>query len=63
MTGVAQNSPTASLRLLIVSQYYWPENFRINDLAARLRARGHVVSVLTGLLFAGNLAPLRISMR
>jgi colanic acid biosynthesis glycosyl transferase WcaI len=39
----------APLRLLIVSQYFWPESFRINDLAARLRARGHHVSVLTGL--------------
>lgn len=37
------------LRLLIVTQYFWPETFRINDLAARLRARGHTVSVLTAL--------------
>jgi colanic acid biosynthesis glycosyl transferase WcaI len=37
------------LRLLIVTQYFWPENFRINDLAVRLRARGHAVSVLTAL--------------
>jgi colanic acid biosynthesis glycosyl transferase WcaI len=42
-------APAAPIRLLIVSQYYWPENFRINDLAARLRARGHRISVLTGL--------------
>jgi colanic acid biosynthesis glycosyl transferase WcaI len=39
----------APLRLLIVSHYYWPENFRINDLAGRLHERGHSVSVLTGL--------------
>ena len=37
------------MRLLIVSQYFWPENFRINDLASELVRRGHVVTVLTGL--------------
>jgi len=37
------------LRLLVVSQYFWPENFRVNDLVAELVARGHEVTVLTGL--------------
>jgi glycosyltransferase involved in cell wall biosynthesis len=37
------------LRLLVVSQYFWPETFRINDLVAELVARGHRVTVLTGL--------------
>ncbi len=32
-----------------MTQYFWPESFRINDLALGLRARGHEVSVLTGL--------------
>ena len=36
------------MRLLIVSQYFWPEDFRINDLAAEFVARGHEVTVLTG---------------
>jgi glycosyltransferase involved in cell wall biosynthesis len=36
------------MRLLVVSQYFWPENFRINDLVAELVARGHAVTVLTG---------------
>ena len=36
------------MRVLIVSQYFWPESFRINDLAVTLRARGHEVVVLTG---------------
>jgi colanic acid biosynthesis glycosyl transferase WcaI len=31
-----------------VSQYFWPENFRINDLVDELVARGHEVTVLTG---------------
>ena len=37
------------MRLLIVSQYFWPENFRINDLASEFANRGHQVTVLTGL--------------
>lgn len=37
------------MRILIVSQYYWPENFRINDLAAGLVERGHQITVLTGI--------------
>lgn len=36
------------MRLLVVSQYFWPENFRINDLVAGLIERGHEVTVLTG---------------
>jgi colanic acid biosynthesis glycosyl transferase WcaI len=35
------------MRLLIVTQYFWPENFRINDLALELANRGHDVTVLT----------------
>ena len=37
-----------NVRILIVTQYFWPENFRVNDLAAALQARGHAVTVLTG---------------
>ncbi len=36
------------MRILIVTSYYWPESFRITDLAAGLKARGHDVEVLTG---------------
>ncbi len=36
------------MKILIVSQYFWPEEFRINDLAAGLMQRGHSVTVLTG---------------
>ncbi len=32
----------------MVSQYFWPENLRINDLCAELVNRGHEVTVLTG---------------
>lgn len=37
------------MRLLIVSQYFWPETFRVNDLALGLKERGHDVVVLTGI--------------
>lgn len=37
------------MKVLIVSQYFWPENFRINDLAVSLVERGHEVTVLTGI--------------
>ena len=36
------------MRVLVLSQYFWPENFRINDLVIELMARGHDVTVLTG---------------
>ncbi len=36
------------MKILIVSQYFRPESFRINDLALTLKERGHEVSVLTG---------------
>lgn len=36
------------MRLLVVSQYFWPEDFRINELVAELVRRGHDVTVLTG---------------
>jgi glycosyltransferase involved in cell wall biosynthesis len=36
------------MKLLVVSQYFWPENFRINELVRSLVARGHNVEVLTG---------------
>ncbi|MBM61313.1 MAG: glycosyltransferase WbuB [Acidobacteria bacterium] len=36
------------MKLLIVSQYYWPEAFRINEIAKSLVDRGHQVTVLTG---------------
>ena len=36
------------MRILVVSQYFWPEAFRINDLVQGLLDRGHEVTVLTG---------------
>ena len=36
------------MRVLVVSQYFWPEVFRVNDIVADLVKRGHDVTVLTG---------------
>jgi glycosyltransferase involved in cell wall biosynthesis len=36
------------MRILIVSQHFWPENFRINSIALSLYNLGHKVDVLTG---------------
>jgi len=36
------------MRILVVTQYFWPENFRINDLVQGLRNGGHEVTVYTG---------------
>jgi len=37
------------VKILIVSQYYYPEQFQINEIAPELVKRGHQVTVLTGL--------------
>lgn len=36
------------MKVLIVSQYFWPEHFRINEVAKSLLEKGHDVVVLTG---------------
>ena len=35
--------------ILVVSQYFYPESFRINDICQELVKRGHKVTVLTGI--------------
>lgn len=37
------------MRILVVTQYFWPENFRVNDLVKEWVQRGHRVTVLTGI--------------
>ncbi len=37
------------MRILVVTPHYWPEPFRVADVAAALKARGHHVEVLTAL--------------
>lgn len=36
------------MKILVISQYFWPENFRVNDLCENLLDKGHEVSILTG---------------
>ena len=36
------------MKILVISQYFWPENFRVNDLCLELKQRGYEVTVLTG---------------
>lgn len=37
------------MKILVVTQYFWPEEFRINDICEGLVEKGHKVEVLTGL--------------
>lgn len=37
------------MKILIVTQYFYPENFKSNDLAFELKKRGHDITVLTGI--------------
>jgi len=36
------------MRVLIVTQYFWPEYFRINDLVEELKEKGFNINILTG---------------
>ena len=36
------------MKILLISQYFYPENFKINDLIFSLKERGHEITVLTG---------------
>lgn len=37
------------MKILVTCQYYWPDNFLINEISEELVKRGHEVTVLTGL--------------
>ena len=37
------------MRILVLTQYFWPETFRINDVVEGLAERGHEVTVYTGM--------------
>lgn len=37
------------MKILLVTQYYWPENSRVTDIAESLQKKGNEVTVLTGL--------------
>lgn len=38
-----------SKKILVVSQYFYPEQFRINDICTSWIKRGYEVTVLTGI--------------
>lgn len=37
------------MKVLLISQYFWPEHFRVNDLALELKKEGHEVEILTSI--------------
>lgn len=37
------------MKILLITQYFYPENFKSNDIAFELTKKGHKVTVLTGL--------------
>ncbi len=37
------------MRLLVISQYFWPEDFRLNDIVKGMIERGHDVTILTSM--------------
>ncbi|MCR4562896.1 MAG: glycosyltransferase family 4 protein [Bacilli bacterium] len=37
------------MKILVITQYYWPENSRVTDIAESLQKEGNEVTVLTGL--------------
>lgn len=45
---IEKSGKNIRMNVLIISQYFWPENFRINAIALDLQDRGHNVTVLTG---------------
>ena len=36
------------MNILVITQYFFPESFRINDVCLGLKERGHKITVLTG---------------
>ena len=36
------------MRILVISQYFWPESFRVNEIVKFLRDNNHEVDILTG---------------
>ena len=38
-----------SKKILVVTQYFWPENFRVNELVLGLHRQGHQIEILTSI--------------
>ena len=43
------DTPQKKKHILVVSQYFYPEAFRINDMCAEWGRRGYKITVLTGI--------------
>ena len=37
------------MKILVITQYFWPETFRVNDIVRFLKENNYDVDVLTGL--------------
>ena len=37
------------MKILIITPHFWPEEFRINDIAVGFKEKGHEVDVLTNI--------------
>ena len=37
------------MKILVICQHYWPENFRVTEISEELVRRGHQVTALVGL--------------
>ncbi len=48
-SGSSTEGCRGSFHILVVSQYFYPETFRINDIASEWVKRGYKVTVLTGI--------------
>src|SRR5450755_4866695 len=46
--GLYASGNVSPMRVLVLTQYYWPEAFRINEVVESLRGAGCDVTVLTG---------------
>lgn len=46
---IKEGEKTAKGHILVISQYFYPENFRINDMAKEWVRRGYKVTVVTGI--------------
>ncbi len=44
-----QEERSEPMKILVVCQHYWPENFRVTEICEALAARGHQVNALVGL--------------
>lgn len=58
------NDEEDKVKIIFVGQYYWPDNFLINEITEELVNRGHTVTVLTGLPdYTTNLVPKEYKRR